>query len=43
MLGTQLRLRRIFPENRSALFAVPLDHSVSLGPIDGLEATRPIT
>ncbi|MCI4353437.1 MAG: 2-amino-3,7-dideoxy-D-threo-hept-6-ulosonate synthase [Thermoplasmata archaeon] len=36
MYGKQLRLRRIFPGDRR-LFSVPLDHSVSMGPIDGLE------
>jgi len=40
--GKELRLRRIFPPDRKGLFAVPLDHSVSMGPIDGLEATRPV-
>jgi DhnA family fructose-bisphosphate aldolase class Ia len=38
MYGKQLRLKRIFPGNRR-LFSVPLDHSVSMGPIDGLEDT----
>jgi fructose-bisphosphate aldolase / 2-amino-3,7-dideoxy-D-threo-hept-6-ulosonate synthase len=38
MYGKQLRLRRIFPGNRR-LFSVPLDHSVSMGPIEGLEDT----
>lgn len=42
MYGHGLRLRRLFPPGRRGLFAVPLDHSVSMGPIDGLEATRPI-
>jgi DhnA family fructose-bisphosphate aldolase class Ia len=36
MYGKQLRLKRIFPGDRR-LFSVPLDHSVSMGPIDGLE------
>lgn len=36
MYGKQLRLARIFPSGRR-LFSVPLDHSVSMGPIDGLE------
>jgi DhnA family fructose-bisphosphate aldolase class Ia len=35
--GKSIRLRRIFPDPTRHLFAVPLDHSVSLGPIDGLE------
>lgn len=38
MYGKQLRLKRIFPGNRR-LFSVPLDHSVSMGPIEGLEQT----
>lgn len=42
MYGKELRLRRIFPEKRRGLFSVPLDHSVSMGPIDGLEATGPM-
>jgi DhnA family fructose-bisphosphate aldolase class Ia len=40
--GTSLRLRRLFPRPDRLLFSVPLDHSVSMGPIDGLEATRPV-
>lgn len=42
MFGTGLRLRRLFPSERAGLFAVPLDHTVSMGPIEGLEATRPL-
>ncbi len=42
MLGKELRLRRIFPGGSRRLFSVPLDHSVSLGPIEGLEATAPV-
>lgn len=42
MYGKQLRLSRIFPGGRRRLFSVPLDHSVSMGPIDGLEATAPV-
>ncbi|MGI0132506.1 MAG: class I fructose-bisphosphate aldolase [Thermoplasmata archaeon] len=42
MYGTKVRLRRIFPSDRHRLFSVPLDHSVSMGPIDGLEATAPL-
>jgi DhnA family fructose-bisphosphate aldolase class Ia len=38
MYGKQLRLGRIFPEAGRRLFSVPLDHSVSMGPIDGLES-----
>jgi fructose-bisphosphate aldolase/2-amino-3,7-dideoxy-D-threo-hept-6-ulosonate synthase len=39
MYGKELRLRRIFPVGARRLFAVPLDHSVSMGPIEGLEST----
>lgn len=42
MYGKDLRLRRIFPGGDRRLFSVPLDHSVSMGPIDGLEATAPV-
>ena len=42
MLGTSLRLRRILPGGSRRLFAVPLDHSVSMGPIDGLRAVAPV-
>lgn len=37
MFGKSIRLGRIFPKDRPGLFAVPIDHSVSLGPIRGLE------
>ncbi len=37
MYGKSIRLRRIFPSTDRRLFSVPLDHSVSMGPIDGLE------
>ena len=37
MNGKDLRLRRLLPHDDSRLFAVPLDHSLSLGPIPGLE------
>jgi DhnA family fructose-bisphosphate aldolase class Ia len=40
--GTAIRLRRLFPGPSRRLFSVPLDHSVSMGPIDGLEATGPL-
>ncbi|HEV2231651.1 MAG TPA: hypothetical protein VGS18_05650, partial [Thermoplasmata archaeon] len=40
MIGTSVRLRRIFPPGGRRLFSVPLDHSVSLGPIPGLGAPR---
>ncbi len=42
MYGTTLRLQRIFPGGSRRLFSVPLDHSVSMGPIDGLEAVAPV-
>ncbi len=42
MYGKELRLRRIFPGGSRRLFSVPLDHSVSMGPIEGLEATAPV-
>jgi DhnA family fructose-bisphosphate aldolase class Ia len=42
MIGTPIRLRRIFPPGGRRLFAVPLDHSVSMGPIPGLETTAPL-
>ena len=40
--GRTIRLRRLFPDPGRRLFAVPLDHSVSLGPIDGLDAAAPL-
>jgi DhnA family fructose-bisphosphate aldolase class Ia len=42
MYGKQIRLRRLFPEASRRLFSVPLDHSVSMGPIDGLERLAPV-
>jgi DhnA family fructose-bisphosphate aldolase class Ia len=42
MYGKQIRLRRLFPNERRRLFSVPLDHSVSMGPIDGLEKLAPL-
>lgn len=42
MYGKELRLRRIFPGGDRRLFSVPLDHSVSMGPIEGLDATAPV-
>lgn len=42
MFGTSLRLKRIFPGGSRRLFSVPLDHSVSMGPIDGLQAVAPV-
>jgi DhnA family fructose-bisphosphate aldolase class Ia len=37
MNGKDLRLRRLLPTDGHRLFAVPMDHSLSLGPIPGLE------
>lgn len=42
MSGKAVRLRRLFPEPARRVFAVPLDHPVSLGPIEGLEAVGPV-
>jgi DhnA family fructose-bisphosphate aldolase class Ia len=42
MYGKQIRLRRLFPDAGRRLFSVPLDHSVSMGPIDGLERLAPV-
>jgi len=42
MYGKTLRMKRLFPGGERRLFAVPLDHSVSMGPIDGLEAVAPV-
>lgn len=42
MHGTTIRLRRIFPPERPRIFAVPLDHAVSMGPIEGLESTSAV-
>jgi DhnA family fructose-bisphosphate aldolase class Ia len=42
MYGKQIRLRRVFPEPERKLFSVPLDHPVSMGPIDGLERIAPV-
>ena len=42
MYGKQIRLRRLFPDEHRKLFSVPLDHSVSMGPIDGLERLAPL-
>jgi DhnA family fructose-bisphosphate aldolase class Ia len=39
MYGHTLRMRRLFPTGGRRLFSVPLDHSVSMGPIDGLESS----
>jgi fructose-bisphosphate aldolase / 2-amino-3,7-dideoxy-D-threo-hept-6-ulosonate synthase len=42
MYGKTVRLRRIFPDPNHRLFSVPLDHPVSMGPIDGLEELAPL-
>lgn len=42
MNGTQIRMRRLFPNAERKLFSVPLDHSVTMGPIDGLERLAPV-
>ena len=42
MYGKEIRLRRLFPDAKRKLFSVPLDHSVSMGPIDGLEQLAPV-
>ncbi len=40
MYGKSVRMRRLFPDERRKLFSVPLDHAVSMGPIEGLEDVR---
>ncbi|MCI4365682.1 MAG: fructose-bisphosphate aldolase [Thermoplasmata archaeon] len=42
MYGKTIRLRRLFPNPDRHLFSVPLDHAVSMGPIDGLEELAPL-
>ncbi|HXY12280.1 MAG TPA: fructose-bisphosphate aldolase [Thermoplasmata archaeon] len=42
MEGKTIRLRRLFPNPQRKLFSVPLDHPVSMGPIDGLEDVLPL-
>ena len=42
MEGKTIRLKRLFPSAERKLFSVPLDHPVSMGPIDGLEAVAPL-
>jgi DhnA family fructose-bisphosphate aldolase class Ia len=42
MYGKQIRLKRLFPSDSRRLFSVPLDHAVSMGPIDGLEELSPL-
>ena len=42
MEGKTIRLKRLFPNSQRKLFSVPLDHPVSMGPIDGLEELAPL-
>jgi DhnA family fructose-bisphosphate aldolase class Ia len=42
MYGKTIRLKRLFPDPNRRLFSVPLDHAVSMGPIDGLESLAPL-
>lgn len=42
MYGKTIRLKRVFPTPERRLFSVPLDHALSMGPIDGLEALAPL-
>ena len=42
MYGKSVRLKRLFPDPARRLFSVPLDHPVSMGPIDGLEELAPL-
>ncbi len=42
MYGKTIRLKRLFPDPKRRLFSVPLDHAVSMGPIDGLEELAPL-
>ena len=42
MYGKTIRLRRLFPTAKRRLFSVPLDHALSMGPIDGLEELAPL-
>lgn len=42
MYGKSVRLKRLFPSPERRLFSVPLDHAVSMGPIDGLEELAPL-
>jgi len=42
MYGKTVRLKRLFPSADRKLFSVPLDHAVSMGPIDGLEELAPL-
>ena len=42
MYGKTIRLRRLFPSAERRLFSVPLDHALSMGPIEGLEELEKI-
>jgi DhnA family fructose-bisphosphate aldolase class Ia len=42
MYGKSIRLKRLFPNAERKLFSVPLDHALSMGPIDGLEELAPL-
>ncbi len=42
MYGKTIRLRRLFPNPERKLFSVPLDHALSMGPIDGIEELAPL-
>ena len=42
MYGKTIRMKRLFPNGDRRLFSVPLDHSVSMGPLDGLESVAPV-
>jgi DhnA family fructose-bisphosphate aldolase class Ia len=42
MYGKSIRLHRVFPSAEHRLFSVPLDHALSMGPIDGLEQLAPL-
>ncbi len=42
MYGKTVRLRRLFPNPTRRLFSVPLDHAVTMGPIEGLEQLAPL-
>ncbi len=42
MYGKTVRLKRLFPDPTRRLFSVPLDHAVSMGPIDGIEQLAPL-
>jgi class I fructose-bisphosphate aldolase/fructose-bisphosphate aldolase/2-amino-3,7-dideoxy-D-threo-hept-6-ulosonate synthase len=42
MSGKDIRLKRLFPTPDHSLFSVPLDHSLTMGPIAGLETLPPL-